>query len=176
MKTEKRAILLTVIAVIIMGSSVTLYQITAPPDAKVAQFIDASILGASFDSDGVPRISVGQYAIITIDVEKLEEKKIDDILIRSSFENRDSGQFLYIDNKKIHPGVDRGNLDITEENVVGEKIDPFGGRDTTGPVTIKVIAIDNPRSEHVETINVVLFADGQEMDRRSFDVIVNSGF
>jgi len=142
----------------------------------VAQFTNANIIGPNFESDGVPKISAGQYAVITINVEKLGKNKIDDILIKSYVENPDSNQFLYIENKKIHPGHDVYDFDIVDERVVRDKTDPFGGKDTTGPVMIKVIATGYPQTESAEIINVVLFADGQEMDRHSFDVIVNSRF
>jgi len=77
-----------------MGTAFSIYEITASPPLPVAQFTNANIIGPNFESDSVPKISAGQYAVITINVEKLGKNKIDDILIKSYVENPDSRQFF----------------------------------------------------------------------------------
>jgi len=54
------------------------------------------------------------------------------------------------------------------------RVDQFDAKGKTKPVIIKVIATNFPPKEIDGTVNVVLYADGKEMDRVSFDVIVAS--
>jgi uncharacterized membrane protein len=173
MNTDKVAIMLIVVVVGILGTAVSIYEITASPSAPVAQFTDANIVGPNFESDVIPKLKVGEYAIITVNIEKLGEAPINDIMVKSYLEDTASRKFLFIDGRKQHPGVNEKDLNITGEKVM-VKVDQFDATGKTEPVMIKVMATDFPPSEFDETVNVVLYADGKEMDRVSFDVIVNS--
>ena len=46
--------------------------------------------------------------------------------------------------------------------------------DITAPMMFQVLAIDSKSTPIQETITVILFANGEEMDRLSFDVIVKN--
>jgi len=158
----------------ILGTAVSIYEITAPPPSPVAQFTNANIVGPNFDSDVVTKLKMGQYAVITVGIEKTGEAPINDIMVKSYFEDPAIRKFLFIDGRKVHPGINEKDL-----NILGDKIkiqvDQFDAKGKTEPVMIKVIASNFPPKEIDGTVNVVLYADGKEMDRVSFDVIVKSG-
>ena len=56
----------------------------------------------------------------------------------------------------------------------GKETDPFDGTDKTGIMMITVTAINSPLVNFADIVNVVLYADGIEMDRLAFDVIVKN--
>ncbi|MDX1532911.1 MAG: hypothetical protein R3230_01745, partial [Nitrosopumilaceae archaeon] len=62
-------------------------------------------------------------------------------------------------------------LQYTDESI---QTDPFQGSDKTGIMMITVTAINSPLIRFNEIVNVVLYADGVEVDRLAFDVIVKN--
>ena len=138
-----------------------------------ARFIDVSILGEGEMIDEIPVIRLGHFATITLGVEKLSAAPINDIVIRSYLSNSENGDYLLIDNSYMHATLKMEHEEYLEYSE-GIKMDPFQGTDKTATMMINVAAIESPPSQMDETINVVLYADGVEMDRMSFDVIVKN--
>ena len=143
------------------------------PEPVNAQFIDVSILGEGEMIDDIPVIRLGHFATITLGVEKLSEGPLNDIVIRSYLSNSNNGDFLLIDNSYMHAPIKMEHEEYLEYSE-GIKGDPFHGTDKTQTMMINVAAIESPPSQMDETINVVLYANGVETDRMSFDVIVKN--
>lgn len=175
MSTEKAVIVLMISVVGILGTGITIYDITASETSPVAKFSSASIVGPDFGAEGIPKIKAGEYAIITLVPEKTSQEPINDLMVKSYFEDPDTNKFLFIDGRKIHPGVNEKNLDIIGDKIMIQ-VDQFDTTGKTEPVLIKVIATDYPYKELQATVNVVLYADGKEMDKESFDLIVSPRF
>ena len=143
------------------------------PEPANARFIDVSILGEGEMINDIPVIRLGHFATITLGVEKLSAAPINDVVIRSYLSNSNNGDFLLIDNSYMHADLKMEHEEYLEYSK-GIKTDPFQGTDKTPTMMINVVAIESPPSQMDETINVVLYADGVEMDRMSFDVIVKN--
>lgn len=157
----------------VLGTAVSINEITASPPLPVAHFVNANIVGHNFESDVVPKLKAGQFAVITVTVEKLDESPINDIMVKSHLEDSASRKFLFIDGRKVHPGVNEKDLKLVGDGIKIQ-VDQFDAKGKTEPVIIKVIATDYPPKDMDGTVIVVLYADGKEMDRVSFDVIAKS--
>ncbi|MFB5598409.1 MAG: hypothetical protein ACE5RJ_05290 [Nitrosopumilaceae archaeon] len=171
MGIERSIIILLVMVVGILVTAVSIYDITTSAPLPMAQFTDASIMGPNFEIDVVPKLKVGEYAVITVGVEKLSQVPINDIVVKSYLEDPQSMKFLFIDSKTIHPAIIKKDLEVIGNT---DSIDQFDAKGKTETILIKVMATNSPPREFDETVNVVLYADGKEMDRFSFDVIVKS--
>ena len=160
-----------VVAIIVLASALVNYSEAEPVD--VARFVDVSILGKGEMIDGMTVIREGYFATITLDVEKLSAAPIEDIMIRTSLTNSDNGDALLIDNAIMYATLNMEQEDYLKYSD-GKKTDPFQGTDKTGVMMINVSAVDASGSDIEDTVNLVLYADGVEMDRLSFDVIVKN--
>ena len=138
-----------------------------------ARFIDVSILGEGEMADNRTVIREGYYATITLNVEKLSAVPIGNIVVRSYLSNTENGDYLLIDN-----AIMIANLKMEHEEYLsytdGIETDPFQGTDKTGVMMINISAINASGMDLEDTVNVVLYGDGVEMDRMSFDVIVKN--
>jgi hypothetical protein len=167
MAIEKSVMILVVMVVGILITAVSIYEITTSAPLPMAQFTDAGIIGPNFEIDVVPKLKVGEYAVITVGVEKLGQVPINDIMVKSYLEDPQSRKFLFIDGKTIHPAIIKKDLEAIGNT---DSVDQFDAKDKTETIIIKVMATNFPPKEFGETVNVVLYADGKEMDRFSFDV------
>lgn len=159
------------IGVVVVAVGFINYSEVEPP--ALARFIDVSILGEGEMIGDIPVIRLGHFATITLGVEKLSAAPIDSIVIRSYLSNTENGDYLLIDNSYMHATLKMEHEDYLEYSD-GKKTDPFSGTDKTATMMINVATIEAPPSQLAETINVVLYANGIETDRMSFDVIVKN--
>ena len=166
-------VIVSIVAVgaIVLVSGFVNYSQAEPAD--VVRFIDVSMIGEGEMVDDKTVIREGYYATITLDVEKLSAAPIEEIVVRSYLSNTENGDFLLIDNALLFAGLKMEHEDYLEYSD-GVKTDPFQGTDKTGVMMISVSAINVPVKDLEDTVNVVLYADGIEMDRISFDVIVKN--
>lgn len=170
---SKHVIFFTIIIVAIIFASVFIKFSEVKPSAN-ARFIDVGILGYGETIDGIPVIRLGHSATISLDVEKLSAAPIKNIVIKSSLTNSENGEFLLIDNTIIHSSLKMNHADYLQYTDESIQTDPFQGSDKTGIMMITVTAINSPLIRFNEIVNVVLYADGVEVDRLAFDVIVKN--
>ena len=167
---EKSAVFLVLIVllVIITGSFVLLK--TQDTFVQVAKFKDSSMIAPQTDESGAAILKEGNSAIITVDVEKLQDAPVDEITIESSLTNSINGKILLIDKKTI-------SADFKKFQKIGSKqidngFEQMGIGATLGPTPIMVTGVDGRIERFADTLNVVLYADDVEMDRVSYDIIV----
>ena len=157
-------------AIVLVTGLVSYSQAEPIPEAR---FTDVSIIGEGEMAGDSTVIREGHYATITLDVEKISDVPIKNIMVRTYLTNTENGDFLLIDNSILI-----ANLKMTHEEylVYNEDVkpDPFGESDRTGILMINVSTINAPENNLEDTVNVVLYADGIEVDRMSFDVLVKN--
>ena len=169
---EKSAIFLVliVLVIIITGSFVLLK--TQNEFIQVAKFRDSSIIAPQTDENGAAILKEGNSAIITVDVEKLQDVAVDEIIIESSLTNSINGQILLIDKKTINADFKKFQKIGSEQ--ISSGFEQMGVGATLGPTPIMVTGIDGRIEKFADTLNVVLYADDVEMDRVSYDIIVTN--
>lgn len=157
-------------AIVLLTGLVSYSQAEPIPEAR---FTDVSIIGEGEMVGDSTVIREGHYATITLDVEKVSDVPIKNIIVRTYLSNTENGDNLLIDNSILI-----ANLKMTNEEYLvyteDVKPDPFGESDRTGILMINISAINAPENNLEDTVNVVLYADGIEVDRMSFDVIVKN--
>ncbi len=152
------------------------------------RFHDSSYLGPQISLDGIQILNLGQQAVITVNIEKLIDSPVDDVIVKASLTNSENGEFLLIPRAIVIPGfkmVDPALLERSE--VIAQTLTSarlidnsnieeqfYQRQDITEPIMFQVIAIDSSSEPLKDTIEVVLYSDEIEMDRLSFDVIVKT--
>ena len=137
---------------------------------------DYSILGPGADPDGIPILNVGQQAVITVSIEKIIDEQLEDVMVKA-YTSGENGKYILIPQTTIYAGVKMTNPELLTNDAAGVKEQLIQIHDITSPMMFQVLAIDSSATPIQETITVILFANGEEMDRISFDVIVkNKGF
>lgn len=157
---------------IITGSFVLLK--TQDKFVQVAKFKDSNMLAPKTDENGAAILKEGHSAIITVDVEKLQDASVDEITIESTLTNSINGQILLIDKRTINADFEK--FQKTGSEKISNEFEQMGVGSTLGPTPIMVTGIDGRIEKFSDTLNVILYADDVEMDRVSYDIIVeNSG-
>lgn len=155
---------------------------------NVIRFHDSSYLGPQIDLDGIQILNLGQQAVITVNIEKIIDSPVNDVIVKASLTNSKNGEFLLIPRAIVNAGykmVDPALLErseviaqtlaaarLNDVSELGEQL--YQKQDITEPIMFQVIAIDSSAEPLEDTIEVVLYSDEKEMDRLSFDVIVKT--
>ncbi len=187
MNAEKKTIFLVMIVSSIFGIGIMINQSSAE-SPNVIRFQDSSYLGPQIDLDGIQILNIGQQAVITVNIEKLVDSPVDDVIVKASLTNSKNGEFLLIPKAIVIPGFKMADPAFLERSEViaqtlaaarlidNSKMEQqfYQKQDITDPIMFQVIAIDSSAEPLEDTIEVVLYLDEKEMDRLSFDVIVKT--
>jgi len=155
---------------------------------NVIRFHDSSYLGPQIDLDGVQVLNIGQQAVITVNIEKVIDAPVNDVIVKASLTDSKNGEFLLIPKAIVTPGFKMADPAFLESSEViaqtlsaarlidNSKMEQqfYIKQDITEPIMFQVIAIDSSEEPLKDTIEVVLYSDEKEMDRLSFDVIVKT--
>jgi hypothetical protein len=169
---EKSAVILVLVVLVVIISGSFVFLKIQDEFVQVAKFRDSSIISPQTDGNGAAILREGHSAIITVDVEKLQDVNVDEITIESSFTNSISGQFLLIDKKTINADFEKFQRLGSEQ--IGSGFEQMGVSATLGPTPIIVTGIDGRVEKFADTLNVILYADDVEMDRLSYDIIIEN--
>jgi len=138
---------------------------------NVVRFQDSSILGPQISLDGIQVLNVGQQAVITVNLEKVIDGPVDDIMIKAYLTNSANGKFLLIPKTTVMV-----EFEMFEELFVqleGEE-QLYQRHDLPSPIMFQVIAINSSAEPLKDTVDLVLYLDETEIDRLSFDIIVKT--
>ncbi len=166
-------VILSTIAVGVVVLATALVSYSEAEEPADARFIDVSFLGKGEMIDDKTVIRQGQFATITLDVEKLSAPPIDEILIKTHFSNSNNGKILIVSDSFMYPSVDIDEYDYVDY-LDAKNVNPFQENDKTGVMMLTISTINAPASPLEDTVNVVLYADGVEMDRLAFDIIAKN--
>jgi len=169
----------------IFGVGIIMNQSSAE-SPNVIRFQDSSYLGPQISLDGTQILNLGQQAVITVNIEKIIDATVNDVIVKASLTNSKNGEFLLIPRATVIPGLKMADPALLERSEViaqtltsarlidnsGIKEQFYQKQDITEPIMFQVIAIDSSAEPLKDTIEVVLYSDEIEMDRLSFDVIV----
>ena len=158
------------IAAVIVAMSITAIMMIPEESKQVAKFGTVSILSPTQNNADVTLLKLGDQATITVNAEKMTGDTISDIMVKASLTNSENGQYFLINKPTIHAGVQMASEDYLEYDDSEIKTVPFPNGDITEPMVIAVTVIDSPGRDFEETIRVVLFADGVQMDEVTFDI------
>jgi len=161
---------LVIIVAGVFGVGVMMNQSSAE-SPNVIRFQDSSILGPQVSLDGIQVLNLGQQAVITVNIEKVNDGPVDDIIVKAYLTNSENGKFLLIPKTTVLV-----EFEMFEELFVhleGEE-QLYQKQDITHPIMFQVIAINSSAEPLKDTIEVVLYLDETEVDRLSFDVIVKT--
>lgn len=134
---------------------------------------DYSILGPQADPDGIPVLNVGQHAVITVSIEKIIDKQLENVMVKA-YTSGENGKYILIPQSTIHAGIRMTDPELLTNDAAGIREQLIQRHDITAPMMFQVLAIDSSATPIQETITIILFADGKEMDRLSSDVIVKT--
>ena len=138
------------------------------------KFHDYSFLGPQASADGIPVLNTGQQAVITVNIEKVIDITVEDVIVRAHLTKSENGKYLLLPKSTIHAGFKMTDPELLANDAAGVREQLYQKQDITEVMMFQVIAIDSKSKPIEDTIEVVLLADGEEMDRLSFDVIVKS--
>ena len=138
------------------------------------RFQDSSILGPQISLDGIPVLNLGQQGVITVNVEKVIDAPVDDIIVKASLTNSKNGEFLLIPKTTVFVEFKMTDSELLVNDAAEIREPTYQKQDITQPIMFQVIAIDSSAEPLKETIEVVLYSDETEIDRLSFDVIVKT--
>ncbi len=141
---------------------------------NVIRFQDSSYLGPQIDLDGIQILNLGQQAVITVNIEKMIDSPVDDVIVKASLTNSENGKFLLIPKTTVLVGFKMADPELLLNDAAGIREQLYQKQDITDPIMFQVIAIDSSAEPLKDTIEVVLYLDENEMDRISFDVIVKT--
>ena len=143
--------------------------------SSTARFSSFGVLSPTQNDAEITEISYGKAATITVDVEKLTQNEISDIMIKTGLEGSKNIRYLLISPATIHAGLSMSNEDyLRYDNPKYEK-NPFPDGKTTGPIIISITVIDDPGKILEDTVKVSLYAEGIKMDEKSFKIrVLNS--
>ena len=156
----------------VFGVGVMVNQSSAESPSPIKLY-DYSILGPGADPDGIPVLNVGQQAVITVSIEKIIDKQLEDVMVKA-YTSGENGKYVLIPQSTIYAGVKMTDPELLTNDAAGVKEQLLQRQDIATPLMFQVLAIDSKSTPIQETITVVLFANGEEMDRLSFDVIIKS--
>ena len=157
----------------IFGVGVMINQSSAE-SPNVIRFQDSSILGPQISLDGIPVLNLGQQGVITVNVEKVIDAPVDDIIVKASLTNSKNGEFLLIPKTTVFAEFKMTDSELLVNDAAEIREPIYQKQDITQPIMFQVIAIDSSAEPLKETIEVVLYSDETEIDRLSFDVIVKT--
>jgi len=157
----------------IFGVGVMINQSSAE-SPNVIRFQDSSILGPQVSLDDIQVLNLGQQATITVNIEKVIDVPVNDVIVKASLTNSKNGKFLLIPKTTVFAEYRMTDPELLLNDVTGIKEQLFQKQDITYPIMFQVIAIDSSAEPLKDTIEVVLYSDEIEMDRLSFDVIVKT--
>jgi hypothetical protein len=169
---EKSIILLVLVVLVLIISGSFVFLKIQDEFVQVAKFRDSSMIAPQTDGNGAAILREGHSAIITVDVEKLQDVNVDEITIESSFTNSINGRFLLIDKKTINADFEKFQKLGSEQ--IGSGFEQMGISTTLGPTPITITGIDGRVEKFEDTLNVILYAGDIEMDRLSYDIIINN--
>ena len=158
----------------VFGVGIMATQSSQAESPNAIRFHDYSILGPQADSDGVPVLNVGQQAVITVNVEKVVDTPLENVTVRAFLTETQNGKLLLIPKSTIYAGIKMTDPELLVNDVEGIRDQLFQRQDIEEVMMFQVIAIDSKAEPIQDTIKVVLLADGEEMDRLSFDVVVKN--
>ncbi len=141
---------------------------------NVIRFQDSSILGPQISLDGIPVLNLGQQAVITVNVEKIIDAPVDDVILKASLTNSENGKFLLLPKTTVLVGFKMTDPELLLNDAAGIKEQLYQKQDITYPIMFQVIAIDSSAEPFKDTVEVVLYLDEKVMDRLSFDVVVKT--
>ena len=186
LNVEKRTILLVIIVCSVFGVGVMANQSSAE-SPNVIRFHDTSFLGPQANLDEIPVLNLGQQAVITVNVEKVIDAPVNDVIVKASLTNSKNGEFLLIPKTTVFTGFKMKDpelllhseviaqtvaIELNHNAEIKEQL--YQKQDITEPMMFQVIAIDSSAEPLKDTIEVVLYSGEDEMDRLSFDVIVKT--
>lgn len=157
----------------VFGVGVMMNQSSAE-SPNVIRFQDSSILGPQVSLDGIQVLNLGQQAVITVNIEKVIDAPVDDIIVKAYLTNSENGKFLLIPKSTVLVGFKMTDPELLLNDAAGIKEQLYQKQDITHPIMFQVLAIDSSAEPLKETIEVVLYLDETEVDRLSFDVIVKT--
>ncbi len=172
MNIERRTIFLVAIVGSVFAVGVMANQSSAESPSAI-KLHDYSILGPQEGLDGVAVLNVGQQAVITVNIEKIIDEPLKDVIVKA-YSSGENGRYILIPQSTIYAGIKMTNPELLANDAAGIREQLIQRQDITAPLMFEVIAIDSTSTPIHETITVILFADGKEMDRTSFDLIVKS--
>jgi len=187
LNVERKTIFLVMIVSSIFGVGLMLSQSSAESPNAI-RFHDSSYLGPQISLDGIQILNLGQQAVITVNIEKLIDSPVDDVIVKASLTNSENGEFLLIPRAIVIPGFKMADPAVLERSEViaqtlaaarlvdnsGIKEQLYEKQDITHPIMFQVIAIDSSAEPFKDTVEVVLYLDEKVMDRLSFDVVVKT--
>ncbi len=141
---------------------------------NVLRFHDSSFLGPQIDLDDIQVLNLGQQAVITVNIEKVIDAPVNDVIVKASLTNSENGKFLLLPKTTVYAGFKMTDPELLLNDPAGIKEQLYQKQDITEPIMFQVIAIDSSAEPLKDTIEVVLYSDENEMDRISFDVIVKT--
>lgn len=140
--------------------------------SRSARFSSFDVLSPSQHDAEITELSYGKTAIITVDVEKLTQKEISNVMVKIGLENPENTQHLLINPPTAYAGWSMSNEDYLRYDSPKFEKNPFPDGKNTGPIMISISVIDDPGKEFEETVKVSLFAEGKKMDEKSFRIKV----
>jgi hypothetical protein len=158
----------------IFGVGVMASQNSLAESPSAIKFHDYSILGPQESSDGIPVLNTGQHAVITVNIEKVMDVPVEDVIVKAYLTKSQNGKYLLIPKNTIHAGFKMTDHNLLLNDAAGIRERLYQKQDITEVMMFEVIAIDSRTEPLEDTVEVVLLADGEEMDKLSFDVIVKS--
>ncbi len=141
---------------------------------NVIGFHDSSFLGPQVSLDGIPVLNLGQQGVITVNVEKVINAPVDDVIVKASLTNSKNGEFLLLPKTTVFAEFKMTDPELLLNDAAGIKEQLYQKQDITHPIMFQVIAINSSAEPLKDTIEVVLYLDETEVDRLSFDVIVKT--
>jgi len=141
---------------------------------NVIRFQDSSILGPQISLDGIQVLNVGQQAVITVNIEKIIDGPVDDVMVKTYLTNSANGKFLLIPKTTVLVGFKMTDPELLLNDAAGNKEQLYQKQDITHPIMFQVIAINSSAEPLKDTVDVVLYLDETEIDRLSFDIIVKT--
>lgn len=145
---KKIVVLIVVIAIIVIGFLAT--YVSNTQNIPVAKFRDAIITSPNFIV-GIPEIKAGQSATLTVNVENISNKTIDNVVI------------------KTHPKISKNGeyISIQKETPLGI---PIGGGGSSGPISIPIIGIKAPTVQATENIVVELYVKNKLQESKELEL------
>jgi hypothetical protein len=171
---ERKTIFLVAIIGTIFGVGVMANQSSLAESPNAIKFHDYSILGPQASSDGIPILKPGQQAIITVNIEKVIDTPVEDVSVKAYLTKSQNGKYLLMPKSTVYAGFKMTDSQLLLNDAAGIREQLYQKQDITEVIMFQVIAIDSRAEPLEDTVEVVLFADEEEMDRLSFDVIVKS--
>jgi len=170
---DKGALFLILVMLVVVISGSLVYWDMQNEFLQVVKFKNSNIIAPEIDENGTAIIYGLHSAIITVDIEKIQDVKIDEIIIKTSLTNSKNGQFLLIDKNTILTDFEKySNFDSVGR--IDSGFVQMGVGSTTGPTPIMVTGVDSRIEKFADTLNVIMYVNDVEMDRLSYDIVVDN--